>query len=403
MRLRRLLMPALIVAAAAGGGYYYWQTRQAAQAETIVLPSVEATIGNVEDSVLASGGLEPVRQVSVGAQVSGRVISLKVKLGDNVKAGDLIAEIDGVTLQNTLRSTEADLAALKAQRAERAASLAYAESVLVRQKQMVGQNAVSRDAYENAEMTVNTTRAQIESLDAQIVSGQVKVENARANLGYTRITAPSAGTVLAIVAQEGQNVNAVQSAPTIVVLGDVSTMTVKAKISEADVLRVKTGQEVYFSVLGAPDQRFPGKISFVEPAPDTLKTQNATSSSATSSSSSASTTSAVYYNALFEVPNPDGRLLTSMTAQVTVIVGRAQNVVTVPSTAIRRRGPNALVDVLGEDGKPTPRRVTVGLDNKIVAEIKDGLKAGERVVTTRASGGPDATRAPRVRRSPFGF
>jgi len=403
MRLRRLLLPALIVAAAAGGGYYYWQTRQAAQAETIVLPSVEATIGNVEDSVLASGGLEPVRQVSVGAQVSGRVISLKVKLGDNVKAGDLIAEIDGTTLQNTLRSTEADLAALKAQRAERAASLAYAESVLVRQKQMVGQNAVSRDAYENAEMTVNTTRAQIESLDAQIVSGQVKVENARANLGYTRITAPSAGTVLAIVAQEGQTVNAVQSAPTIVVLGDVSTMTVKAKISEADVLRVKTGQEVYFSVLGAPDQRFPGKISFVEPAPDTLKTQNATSSSATSSSSSSSTTSAVYYNALFEVPNPNGRLLTSMTAQVTVIVGRAENVVTVPSTAIRRRGPSTLVDVLGEDGKPTSRRVTVGLDNKIVAEITSGLKAGERVVTTRASGGPNATQSPRARRSPFGF
>ena len=401
MRLRRLLLPALVVAAI--GGYYLWQARQPAPAETVSLPSVEATMGNVEEAVLASGALEPVRQVSVGAQVSGRVVSLKVKLGDSVKAGDLIAEIDSVTQQNALRSAEADLAALKAQRAERIASLAYAEAVLARQKQMVGQNAVSRDAYENAQMTVSTTQAQIEALDAQIMSSQVKVETARANLGYTRITAPSAGTVLAVVAQEGQTVNAVQSAPTIVVLGDVSTMTVKARISEADVLRVKTGQEVYFSVLGAPEQRFPGKISFVEPAPDTLKTQNMTSSSTTSSSSSSSSTSAVYYNAWFEVPNPEGRLLTSMTAQVTVIVGRAQNVVTVPSTAIRRRGPNAFVDVVSEDGKPEQRKIAVGLDNKIVAEVTSGLKAGERVVTARSGGGSDATRPTRRSRSPFGF
>jgi macrolide-specific efflux system membrane fusion protein len=92
-----------------------------------------------------------------------------------------------------------------------------------------------------------------------------------------------------------------------------------------------------------------------------------------------------------------------MTAQVTVIVGRAQNVLTVPSTAVRRRGPNSFLDVLGTDGKPEQRKVTTGLDNKIVVEITSGLKAGERVVTTRSSGGPDATRPTRARRSPFGF
>lgn len=401
MRLRRLVLPILVLAAV--GGFYLWQSRQVARTETVSLPSVEATIGDVEEAVLASGALEPVRQVSVGAQATGRVVSLKVKLGQNVAAGELIAEIDGVTQQNTLRSAEADLSALQAQLEEQRARLIYAEAVLARQKQMIGQNAVSRDAYENAEMTVRTTRAQIAALEAQIVSGQVKVEKARADLGYTRITAPSGGTVLAVVAQEGQTVNAVQSAPTIVVLGDVSTMTIKAKISEADVLRVKTGQEVYFSVLGAPDQRFPGKISFVEPAPDTLKTQNASSSSLASNSSSAATTTAVYYNALFEVPNTDGRLLTSMTAQVTIVVGRARGVVTVPSTAIRRRGDNAFVDVVDDEGKPVPRKVTVGLDNKIAAEISSGLKAGERVVTARSAGGPNAAGPARRSRSPFGF
>lgn len=400
MRLRRLLIPILLVAVA--GGFYLWRSRDAARTETVALPSVAAVMGDVEEAVLASGALEPVRQVSVGAQATGRVVSLKVKLGQHVEADDLLAEIDGVTQQNALRSAEADLAALKAQRGERRAALVYAQSVLARQKQMIGQNAVSRDAFENAQMTVSTTQAQIEALDAQILSGEVKVDAARAALGYTRIKAPMAGTVLAVVAQEGQTVNSVQSAPTIVVLGDVTTMNVKARISEADVLRVKNGQEVYFSVLGAPEQRFPGKISVVEPAPDTLKTQNATSSAQASNASSTAAT-AVYYNAIFETPNPDGRLLTSMTAQVTVIVGRARNVVTIPSIAVRRRGEETFVEVLGDNGRPVRRRVTVGLDNKIVVEIKEGLKAGERVVTARAGGGPDATRAQRPRRSPFGF
>lgn len=401
MKLRRLFLP-LLVLAGLGAGFYIWQARQAVPQAAISLPSAPAVMGDVEEAVLASGALEPIRQVSVGAQVSGRLTSLKVALGQKVTEGDLIAEIDGITQQNALRSAEAELAVLNAQRDERLANLAYAEAVLARQKQMVSQNAVSRDAYESAEMTVRTTRAQIAALDAQIVSGKVKVDTARANVGYTRITAPMAGTVLAIVSQEGQTLNAAQTAPTIVVLGDVSVMTVKARISEADVLRVRAGQEVSFSVLGEPDRRFPGRLTFVEPAPDTLKTQSTSSSSATSSSSS-STSTAVYYNALFEVPNPDGRLLTSMTVQVTVVVGQARNVLTVPSTAVQRRGPGSFVDVVEADGQATPRKVEVGLDNKIVAEIRSGLKAGERVVTVRSSGGARAGMAMRRPPSPFGF
>jgi len=401
MRLRRFVLLVLVLGALGAGGYALY-AQQTTQAPAQNLPSVAAVVGDVEEAVLASGGLEPIRQVSVGAQVSGRLTTLKVKLGQSVAQGDLIAEIDAITQQNALRSAEADLAVLSAQREERQATLAYAESVLARQKQMVSQNAVSRDAYENAEMMVRTTRAQIAAFDAQITSGKVKVDTARANLGYTRITAPTAGTVLAVVAQEGQTVNAIQSAPTIVVLGDVSTMTVKAKISEADVLRVKTGQDVFFSVLGEPDTRFPGKISFVEPAPETLKSQNLNSSS-TSTSASAATATAIYYNAIFEVPNPQGRLLTSMTVQVTVVVGKATGVVTVPSTAIRRRPGGTFLEVLDEEGKPSQRKVTVGLDNKIVAEISAGLKAGERVVTARAAGGPNAAGPTRRPRSPFGF
>ncbi len=403
MTSRRALVWLLALGMLGAGAYALHSQQAAAPPAAVQLPTAVATVGDVEEAVLASGTLEPIRQVSVGAQVSGRLVSLKVGLGQQVSQGELIAEIDDVTRQNELRTAEADLAVLKAQRDERLASLTYAELVLARQKQMLGQNAVSRDDYESAEMTVRTTRAQIAALDAQIISGGIKVETARANLAYTRITAPAAGTVLAIVTQEGQTVNANQSAPTIVVLGDVTTMTVKAKISEADVLRVKAGQEAFFSVLGAPDRRFPGKIAFVEPAPDTLRTQNSGSAALASSASTSATSSAIYYNALFEVPNPDGRLLTSMTVQVTVVVGRARGVVTVPSTAIRRRGDGTFVEVVGADGSPVPRKVAVGLDNRIVAEIASGLKAGERVVVTRPAGAAGGAGPARRMRGPLGF
>lgn len=403
MRLRRALLLSLAVGLVGAGAYALHTQQTSAPPPKVPLPTIAATMGTVEEAVLASGTLEPIQQVSVGAQVSGRLISLKVQLGQEVAKGDLIAEIDGVTRQNELRTAEAEVAVMKAQRDERLASLAYAESVLARQKQMLGQNAVSRDNYESAEMTVRTTRAQVAALDAQIISGGIKVETARANLAYTRITAPAAGTVLAIVTQEGQTVNANQSAPTIVVLGDVSTMTIKAKISEADVERVKAGQEAFFSALGAPDRRVKVKIAFVEPAPDTLKSQSSGNASASSGTSSSSSSSAIYYNALFEVPNPDGRLLTSMTVQVSIVVGRAQGVVVVPSTALRRRVDGTWLDVVGPDGNAVPRKVRVGLDNRILAEIASGLAVGERVLVARPPSAVGPAGAAHRLRGPLGF
>src|SRR3546814_13405306 len=133
---------------------------------------------------------------------------------------------------------------------------------------MVAQNAVSQADYEAAEAAVATTRAQIEALEAQIVEAEVAVEIARVNLGYTRITAPIDGTVLAIVTQEGQTVNASQSAPTIIVLGQIDIMTVRAEISEADIVHVRPGQAVTFTILGDPDPRYEATRGRHEPAPE---------------------------------------------------------------------------------------------------------------------------------------
>ncbi len=189
------------------------------------------TIGTVSESVLATGILKPRKIVAVGAQVSGRIIALHVKPGDELKEGDLVAEIDSVSQANDVRKSKAALAVVEAQLAEKQANLANAKIVLERQTQIFESRAGSRADLDTAAANLKVIEAQIAALQAQIIQAQVTVSTAEANLGYTKITAPMAGTVLSVVNQEGRTVNANQSVPTIVILGDLDTMTVRAAIS----------------------------------------------------------------------------------------------------------------------------------------------------------------------------
>ena len=354
------------------------------------LASSPATVSDIENTVVATGTLEAVQMVSVGAQASGQIKSLKVALGDHVKAGDLIAEIDSTTQSNALRNAQAAIASAHAQRGVQVANLKQAELAFERQKTMLDQEATSRADYEAAEATLGSTKAQIEALDAQIVQNQTTLDTAKANLGYTKIVAPMDGTIVAVVAKEGQTVNALQTTPTIVKLAKLDTITVSAEISEADVIKVKPGQTVYFTILGNPDKRYYGTLRTVEPAPDSIETET----TATSTSSSTSN-QAIYYNALFEVPNPNGELRISMTAQVYVVLGEAKGAVTIPASALgdKAKDGSFTVMVVGKDGRPEPRRITVGINNNVVAQVVSGLTAGERVVVGEALAGATPARA----------
>ncbi|WP_443216847.1 efflux RND transporter periplasmic adaptor subunit [Rhizobium sp. Root708] len=228
---------------------------QRAPAQTQGLLTAVATRGDIEQTVLATGTFKPSKLVAVGAQVSGRITHLAVRLGEEITQGSLVAEIDSTTQKNELKTAEASLANVKAQRQETEAELANAEITLARQKNIYANQAGAKADLDSAETSVNKARAQIAAFDAQIVEAEVAVETAKANLGYTRITAPIDGTVLAIVNQQGQTVNATQTAPTIIVLGQLSTMTVRAEISEADIVKVAPGQQVYFSIMGEPGVR----------------------------------------------------------------------------------------------------------------------------------------------------
>ena len=224
----------------------------------------------------------------------------------------------------------------RAQRTSRLAALKAAELALKRATATVDQEASSQADYETVEAAYNGTKADVAALDAQIRQAVIAVDTARVNLSYTRVVAPIDGTVVAIVAPEGQTVNAVQAAPTIVKLADLETMTVKAQISEADVTRVHPGQKVYFTTLGNPAHRYQAILRAIEPAPESLAAE--TSAGGTGSPAGASQSAAVYYDGLFDDSNMDLTLRPAMTAEVHMRSARPMTPSSFPQAHWARRG-----------------------------------------------------------------
>ena len=363
-------------------------------------PAIRA---DIENAVVATGIIKPSNLVSVGAQVSGRIESLKVDLGDQVKAGDLIAEIDSRTQTNTLESAQANLDNVKASRDAQAATLRQYEQEFRRQKTMLAAQASAQADYDAALANLNAARAQVRALDASIKVQETTVATAQTNLGYTQITAPIDGTVLAVVSRQGQTVNANQTTPTIVMLGTLSTMTVYAEISEADVVHVKEGQEVYFTILGDPSKRYVSTLRKVEPAPESITDEDTSTSSASSGSSSSSST-AIYYNGVFDIDNSANELRTYMTAEVHIVLARADNALVIPAAALGEQDQdgNYMVQVLDANGRPETRKLSIGINNRAQAQVLSGLEAGERVVVGEAVAASSASNTSNSRRGPGG-
>ena len=377
------------------GAVAKWQFFPAAQPPSFV--TATATTTDLQDTVLATGVLQAFKQVSVGAQVSGQVKVLKVALGDKVKAGQLIAEIDSVPQQNTLRNAEAALANMEAQLKAQKATQIQTSLALQRQKALRAADANARADLESAQAANDLALANIDALKAQILQAQVTVDTAKVNMGYTRITAPIDGQVVAIVTQQGQTVNANQSTPTIIKLAQTETMTVKTQISEADVTRVKMGQKVYFTILGEPNKRYTATLRSIEPAPDSILTETTSSTSTTAAST------AIYYNGLFDAPNEDGKLRISMTAQVQIVRADAPGALTIPATALGPRGKDGsyTVRVVGADGQAQPRSIKVGLNTNVSVQVLEGLVEGDKVVIGDAATAPSKTGAQGGMRPPM--
>ncbi|MBJ9271515.1 macrolide transporter subunit MacA [Citrobacter freundii] len=336
------------------------------------LPQYQTLIvrpGDLQQSVLATGKLDALRKVDVGAQVSGQLKTLSVAIGDKVKKDQLLGVIDPEQAQNQIKEVEATLMELRAQRLQAEAEWKLARVTLSRQQQLAKTQAVSQQDLDTAATEMAVKQAQIGAIDAQIKRNQASLDTAKTNLDYTRIVAPMAGEVTQITTLQGQTVIAAQQAPNILTLADMSTMLVKAQVSEADVIHLQPRQKAWFTVLGDPQTRYEGTLKDVLPTPEKVN-------------------DAIFYYARFEVPNPKGILRLDMTAQVHIQLTDVKNVLTIPLSALGDPIGNNRYNVrLLRNGETREREVVIGARNDTDVEIVKGLEEGDEVITGEGNAG----------------
>ena len=363
------------------GGFWYWQRSHKPVDDNGGIKYITAPVakGDIAHTVLASGSLQPLKSVKVGAQVSGEISALYVQIGDQLKQGDPVAEIDASTQQNTRDSAAASLASSKAALSSAQAKLREAQQNFNRQQSLVKKGAAAQETLDAAQATLKAAQSSVEQAKADIRRNQLELDNAGLRLGYTNVTAPMDGVVISVAVEKGQTVNAVQDSPTLATIAQTKTMTVEAEIAEADVGELKPGMNAYFTLLGSDKTRYEGKLKSIDPAP------LATSKNTTTATAGSSDT-AVYYYGKMDVPNPDGKLRIGMTANMVIADAEAKGVLTIPMTALQTNAQGEDEVQVMIDGKPQPRVVKLGINDGVNTEIKEGLKEGEEVVISSGSG-----------------
>lgn len=328
-------------------------------------PVATATVirQTIEESVLAIGVLQPIRKVDVGSQASGQLKTLLVHPGDQVEKGQLVAEIDSTLSKNALMDAEVALGSLAAQKLSAAAQVKRAQLALRRNQTMALENAVASQSVELAQADLQAQQAQLAVVDAQIHQQHIQVSTAQANLGYTRILAPVSGTVVSVSTQEGQTVAASYQVPVILQIADLSIMTVRTQVPEADIDRMRVGLPACFTTLSGTRTRYCSALRTLEPAPEKIN-------------------NALFFNALFDVANPTAALRPDMTAQVSIQIAKADDTLVIPLIALGSAGADGRyqVRVLTPEGKTEIRQVKTGLDNAFSIQVLDGLKEGEQVI-----------------------
>lgn len=402
-----------------GGAYYGWKAWSDASDTAGRYTTAVVQRGDLEDSVTATGIVQPRDYVDVGTQVSGQLKKLHVEIGSTVKAGQLLAELDSTVYVTKVDADRAQIRTQEAQLADRQAQLALAEQQFQRQSNMMREKATTQDAVDTAAAALRSAKAQIDVLKAQTDQTRSALRGDEANLNYTKIYAPMSGTVVSQNAKQGQTLNANQSAPIVVRVADLSTMTIQSQVSEADVSKLRVGQDVYFTTLGNQVKRWYGKLRQINPTPEVVN-------------------NVVLFNALFDVENPDRALMTQMTAQVFFVIAQAKDAVQVPLSALRpvssrsgerlratstdAKGPDAsgasakgaaakggnrarsadsgsdprtrfangraIVRVVQPDGKLEEREVRVGVMSRVSAQIVSGLEPGDEVVSGQVAPAP---------------
>lgn len=342
--------------------------------------------GDIRGTVTAAGEVYARDLVDVGAQVSGQIKKLYVKVGDKVQKGDMIAQIDSVTQENEIAQQKAQLLIHEANLASAKIAAANAKTQYNRELELYKRNAASKEAVENAKNSAALKEAEQKQIEAQIEQTKLQLSTAETNFGYTKITAPISGTIVSMPVEEGKTVNSNQTTPTIVKIADLSKMEIKMQIAEGDISKVKVGMDVEYSILSDMDNIKKAKIYKIDPGLTTLS-DGMYDKTSSSSSSSSSSDSAIYFYAKMLVDNENDFLKIGMTTENNIIVSEANNTSYLPTSVIKRDAKGDYVTVL--NGKePEQRYVKTGVSDDLNTEILSGLDEKDEVLIADGKAAP---------------
>lgn len=332
--------------------------------------------GDIEMAVTATGTVNPVTTVLVGTQVSGTIQNIYVDFNSPVKKGQLIARIDPALVEAQVNQARANVFAAQANLEKAEATMVDAKRTMDRNKELFAKNLVARSDFDTSETNYETAKASVSAAKSQVVQNEAALSSAETNLLYTKIISPVDGIVVSRNVDVGQTVAASFQTPTLFSIAqDLTKMQIDTSVAEADIGKVKVGQDVEFTVDAYSDVTFKGKVWQVRNAPITVQ-------------------NVVTYDVVIQVGNPDFKLKPGMTANVSVIISIAKDVLKIPNAALRFRLSEKGAPVPGkksekkgpgiwilENGKPKRVPVSLGISDGSYTEIVSGdLKEGQELI-----------------------
>lgn len=328
--------------------------------------------GAIISAVTATGTVNAVTTVLVGTQASGTIRQLYADFNSPVRKGQVIAQIDPATFEAQVDQAKANLMSAQANLEKTEATLTDAKRSLGRNRELFSSHLIARSDVDTAETNYDIAKAQVTAAKAQVSLADAALRTALTNLGYTRIVSPVDGIVVSRNVDIGQTVAASFQTPTLFTIArDLTKMQIDANVDEADIGRIKVGQQVDFTVDAYPDTAFKGTVSQIRNAPITVQ-------------------NVVTYDVVIKVDNREARLKPGMTANVSIIISSKNNVLKVPNAALRfrvsekipggeqKKGPGIWTL---ENGKTRRIAVSTGIsDGNYTEVVSDSLKEGEQVI-----------------------
>jgi len=364
-RNKLLIISALLISSAVAVAWWtlvrYEGARKASAPET-----VRVIRRDFSSTVLATGAVKAQvgAEVRVGARISGKVEHLYANIGDHVKKGRVLAELEKADLEAALARTEAEVKVAEAKVVDARSRVRLADLEYQRQQNLIKEDFTSQEAVDKAFKEKESAGAGVHLVSRQLDAALAAMKEARVKLSYATITAPISGVVASVATQEGETVAAGLKAPTFVTIIDLKRLQVDAYVDEVDIGKIQRGQRCIFTVDAFPAREFNGKVVAIYP--DAVIQENV-----------------VDYDVVINITDPYGGLLRpEMTASVTIFLKKRRQALAVPARAVKRERGKNIVYVVSKAGFK-PRRVKIGWKDGQWIEIAAGLQEGQRVLLKR--------------------